>query len=354
MERIQTYFRENSEQVHALAIMWCVVGVTFFLPYKLTFLNVFFPVILVATYYLETRKAILGSVFAVLLVIVYVYYFPSYFILDSTPLDLWMVVLAWSSILILTGAVVGKLTSQLKHYVKRLEKVNRELWYAETKVLRPARQLKRGQMVSVSPQDTIQLAAVVTKISDNQIEFRLAKLSTEHPIQKGEQVRIKCWDLDEAIYFDSEVLQVSVSGAGNDQFEISEPREGVALQRRKIYRVHDPIPLSFTIIDATETQIIGEEILDAKIKDFTLGGLAFETDLPLKAGNKLDMNLRLSSSKVVNAVGSVLRSSQRDEESLYTVAVKFFQLDREDQNTLLLFLSESRTPDETLDALWLG
>jgi len=122
MERIQTYFREKSEQVLAIAIMSTAIGVTYFLPYKLTFLNIYFLVILVATYYLETRKAILGGVFAVLLVIAYVYHFPSFFILDFTPLHLWMVVLAWSSILILTGAVVGKLTSQLKRHVKRIEK----------------------------------------------------------------------------------------------------------------------------------------------------------------------------------------------------------------------------------------
>ncbi len=45
MERVQIYFRENSEQVFALAIMWSVVGVIYFLPYKLTFLNVYFLVI---------------------------------------------------------------------------------------------------------------------------------------------------------------------------------------------------------------------------------------------------------------------------------------------------------------------
>ena len=118
MERIQTYFRENSEQVFALAIMWSVVGITYFLPYKLAFLNVFFLVILVATYYLKTREATLGGVFAVLLVIAYVYQFPSYFIQELTELDLWMTVLAWSSILILTGAVVGKLTSNLRKLLK--------------------------------------------------------------------------------------------------------------------------------------------------------------------------------------------------------------------------------------------
>ncbi len=64
--------------------------------------------------------------------------------------------------------------------------------YAETKVPRPARQLKSGQMVSVSPQETIQLTATVAKISDNQIGFRLARPNPKHPIQEGEQVRIKC------------------------------------------------------------------------------------------------------------------------------------------------------------------
>ena len=349
MERIQTYLKEHSEQILALAIMSSAIGVTYLLPYKLAFLNVFFLIILVATYYLKVRTAILGGVFAVLLVIVYVYHFPSYFILDSTPLDLWMVVLAWSSIFILTGAVVGKLTSQLKRHVKRIEKAHRELWYAETKVSHPARQLESGQMVSVSLQETIQLAATVTEISDSQIGFHLARPSEKHPIKKGGKVRIKYWDLDEAFFFESKVLQVS--GAGNDQFEISEPREGVTLERRKIYRVNGPIPLSFTIIKATETQIIGEEILDAEIKNLTLGGLTFETSLPLKTGDKLDMNLRLPPSQVVNAVGSVLRSEQRDEESLHAVSVKFFQLDIESQNRLLLFMSQSRTPDETLDAL---
>ena len=127
MNRIQTYLQENSEQVFALAIMWSVVGVSYFLPYKLAFLNVYFLVVLLATYYLEVKKAVLGSVLAALLVVIHVYSFPSYFIQELTELDLWMTVLAWSSILILTGAIVGMLTSQLKGKVRRLEQINRDL-----------------------------------------------------------------------------------------------------------------------------------------------------------------------------------------------------------------------------------
>ncbi len=127
MENVKNYFSKNSEQVFALAIMWTMVSINHFLPYKLVFLNSFFLVILLATYYLEVKKAVLGSVLAALLVVIHVYSFPSYFILELTELDLWMTVLAWSSMLVLTGAIVGKLISQLKRHVKRLEKANREL-----------------------------------------------------------------------------------------------------------------------------------------------------------------------------------------------------------------------------------
>ncbi len=127
MESVKTYFSKNSEQVFALAIMWTMVSINHFFPYKLVFLNSYFLVVLLATYYLEVKKAVLGSVLAALLVVIHVYSFPSYFILELTELDLWMTVLAWSSMLVLTGAIVGKLTSKLKRQVKRLEKANREL-----------------------------------------------------------------------------------------------------------------------------------------------------------------------------------------------------------------------------------
>ena len=127
MENVKNYFSKNSEQVFALAIMWTMVSINYFVPYKLVFLNSYFLVVLLATYYLEVKKAVLGSILAALLVVIHVYSFPSYFILELTELDLWMTVLAWSSMLVLLGAIVGKLTSKLKHHVKRLEKANREL-----------------------------------------------------------------------------------------------------------------------------------------------------------------------------------------------------------------------------------
>ncbi|MDA2930696.1 PilZ domain-containing protein [Acidobacteria bacterium AH-259-O06] len=80
------------------------------------------------------------------------------------------------------------------------------------------------------------------------------------------------------------------------------------MQRRKSYRVRVPVPFSFTVIDAGETELIGKQVPDSKTRNLSVGGLAFETTLPLKVGDKLEMNLQLSLSQRVNAVGWVVRS----------------------------------------------
>ncbi len=127
MGSLKSYFLRHSEQVFALLIIISVVIINYLIPYKLVFLNFFFIVILLGAYYLEAHKAILGGVLTTLLVIVYVYYFPSSFIAATTERDLWLNILAWSSFLILTGAVVGQLIHRLKTEVQQLTKLKRDM-----------------------------------------------------------------------------------------------------------------------------------------------------------------------------------------------------------------------------------
>ena len=127
MESLKNYFLRHSEQVFALVILISVAAINYLIPYKLVFLNFFFIVILLGAYYLEAHKALLGGVLTTLLVIIYVYYFPGSFMAALTERDLWMNVLAWSSFLILTGAVVGQLISRLKTEVQQLRKLKGDL-----------------------------------------------------------------------------------------------------------------------------------------------------------------------------------------------------------------------------------
>jgi len=127
METLRKYLIKNAEQMLALIILVSVPAITYFLPYKLVFLNFFFLVILLAVYFLEAHRALMGGILTTLLVVIYVYYFPSSFVPTFTELDLWMNILAWSSFLILTGGAVGKIADRLKKEIQELKDLKRGL-----------------------------------------------------------------------------------------------------------------------------------------------------------------------------------------------------------------------------------
>ena len=127
METLKSYLHKHSEPTFALLIISSMVTITYLIPYKLVFLDFFFIIILLGAYHLEAHKAVLGGVLTTLLVVVYVYYYPNSFMAVSTESDLWLNILAWSSILILTGAVVGQLIHRLKTEVQQLQKLKLDM-----------------------------------------------------------------------------------------------------------------------------------------------------------------------------------------------------------------------------------
>jgi len=69
----------------------------------------------------------MGAVLTTLIVVTYVYYSPDTFMPTFTGLDLWMNVLTWSSFLILTGALVGRLIQRLKTEMEEANIAKRKL-----------------------------------------------------------------------------------------------------------------------------------------------------------------------------------------------------------------------------------
>jgi len=127
VESLKAYLARHSEQVFALTILVSAPLINYIIPYKLVFLNFYFILILLGTYYLETRTALMGGILCTMLMTVYVYYFPSNFSEELSALDLWMSLMAWSGFLILAAALVGKLISNLKARNRQLEESEREL-----------------------------------------------------------------------------------------------------------------------------------------------------------------------------------------------------------------------------------
>lgn len=205
--------------------------------------------------------------------------------------------------------------------------------------------LKIGMAVSVQGKSQQELAATVVAISPGLLRLELSRPSSQTPFQAGEKVGIKYWDTKAVLYYwDSEVIKIS--GPESQHVTIAVGGSAV-LQRRKSYRVRLPIPFSFTVIDAAETQLIDEKVRNSTLQNISVGGLAFDTPLPLQREDKLEMHLSLSSSQKVNVLGWVVRSEpvKGNGEALQSVALMFLQLAAEEQSQLLNFLAQAEAKD---------
>jgi len=207
--------------------------------------------------------------------------------------------------------------------------------------------LKLGLAVSLQEESGEALAATIEALSPRSISLKLARPTPEPSFQTGDRVWMKYWDEGATVYrWETRVAELQ--GPENQKVVLSISNKEVLVQRRKSYRIRLQIPFSLTVIDAVESKLIGAKAPKCTTIDVSVAGLAFDTDLSLKVGDKLALCLNLDPSLKVNAVGWVVRSEpiKRKEYQHGTimtkvinfVAVNFIQLNAEEQNHLLRFL----------------
>ncbi|MDA2927913.1 PilZ domain-containing protein [Acidobacteria bacterium AH-259-G07] len=123
------------------------------------------------------------------------------------------------------------------------------------------------------------------------------------------------------------------------------PISPIDLRRPKEARVGRKVPFSFKVIAAVESGLVSREVSKAETQDISAGGLRFESDLPLKVGDRLELKLQLSHSKEVGTSGKVVRSEQveRDGRSFNSIALQFMGLKPEEQDRIREFVSPKLT-----------
>jgi len=207
--------------------------------------------------------------------------------------------------------------------------------------------VKPGLSVSLQEESGEALAATIEALSPRSISLKLARPTPEPSFKTGDRVWMKYWDEGATVYrWETRVAEIQ--GPENQKVVLSIGNKEVLVQRRKSYRIRLQIPFSLTVVDAVDTELIGAKALECTTIDVSVAGLAFDTDLSLKVGDKLALCLNLDPSLQVNAVGWVVRSepTKRKEYQHGTimtkvinfVAVNFLQLEAEEQNHLLRFL----------------
>ena len=207
--------------------------------------------------------------------------------------------------------------------------------------------LKPGLAVSLQEESGEALAATIDALSPRSISLKLSRPTPEPSFKTGDRVWMKYWDEGATVYrWETRVAEIQ--GPENQKVVLSIGNKEVLVQRRKSYRIRLQIPFSLTVVEAVDTELIGAKALECTTIDVSVAGLACDTDLSLKVGDKLALCLNLDPSLQVNAVGWVVRSepTKRKEYQHGTImtkvinfiAVNFLQLEAEEQNHLLRFL----------------
>jgi len=190
-----------------------------------------------------------------------------------------------------------------------------------------------GLIVSITHNHSDPLAATVVKIGP-ELVVQLARANQKLPFKQGNQVLIKYWAEDRIAYF-WQVNVMNCSRLGHLTF--STLGAGMTIQQRKSYRVPAAIPVSFTIIDASDIQLNGEKVSEVMSQDISEGGLLLEQRLLLTVGDKLELQLHFPSSEPVYAVGWVVRCEpiSVDKRPLHTTAIEFLLIDQTNRFRLL-------------------
>src|SRR5437016_13396020 len=133
LEGRKAFVLKNFERLFVLLTLVATVLMNSFVPQKIAFLNFFFLPIILAGYYLDQTKAVLGAVFSFVVMLVYVYLRPEAcleqlaYLANKPVVALYLQVFIWGSFLILAGAVVGGLHEKLAREFENTRRQNEML-----------------------------------------------------------------------------------------------------------------------------------------------------------------------------------------------------------------------------------
>lgn len=127
MQFLKNFIIDHFERVLVFLIMAGVAAIVYFIPYKLSFLNIFYIPMLLSALYLGPRAAVLGSFLTFLIVVIFAVIEPGAFINPSDNLGVWSSIISWGGFLVLTAVVLGYTNQKLREQMTEAIKVRAEL-----------------------------------------------------------------------------------------------------------------------------------------------------------------------------------------------------------------------------------
>ena len=146
MKRLKDFILHNFEQVFIVVILATVFFLNYFISYKLAFLNFYFLPVILAGYYMGTRRSVMGAGLCIVLVIAYVLIYPDLFILPGAMFDIYLHIVLWGGFLILAGAVVGKQHEKLNLEIEETQDLNETLLDKQKQLLSQQEELNQANL----------------------------------------------------------------------------------------------------------------------------------------------------------------------------------------------------------------
>ncbi len=127
----------------AIFLVLCATAlINFYVPQKLAVLDLYFLPMLVGGYYLGRRKFVPGTLCCVLAVPLYVFFTAESFRAPGSLLDAFLRITIWGGVLVVAGAVVGRLQERLNEEITAVQNVNRDLKRQEEDIKQSTTALK--------------------------------------------------------------------------------------------------------------------------------------------------------------------------------------------------------------------
>jgi putative nucleotidyltransferase with HDIG domain len=151
MDKVKLFLFKHFEKILVILVLAGIVLITYFVNYKIGFLNFFYLPIIASGYFLGKRMAVLSAVFCILIVVLFVMIFPSsFFTADADKTSVIVSLTAWSSFLILTSAAIGYLYEEKEMKIADLKSAYIGILEILSKYLESADRYTQGHSVRVS------------------------------------------------------------------------------------------------------------------------------------------------------------------------------------------------------------
>ncbi len=119
------------------------------------------------------------------------------------------------------------------------------------------------------------------------------------------------------------------------------------IERRKFVRLDLDTKVNFQIKEVEGEQVLAEQT-QGRVKNISVEGVCFSTNIKLKPNTKIELEVMLPESKdKVKLTGEVAWSSslqsKDSDKQMYDTGVKIYNIEKSDENKFLVYVCDKMT-----------